>query len=259
MSTFLRESIVFGPIHSRRLGCSLGINLLPLAKKYCTFNCIYCECGLGDLGENNKLPSAEDLRIALEAKLKQLKSDGITPDVFTFAGNGEPTIHPEFSKIVEVVVTLRDAYFPTAKISVLSNATQIGRPEIREALLKVDNNILKLDSAFDNTMRWMNQPFDEHYNVHDLVENLKSFHGKLIVQTMFMKGSYKGQTMDNTTDEEVNAWIALIGEIAPQSAMIYTIDRETPVTTLSKIPVEKLKEIAERLKQATGITASVAG
>lgn len=259
MATVLFPDIVFGPIHSRRLGISLGINLLPLKRKFCTFDCVYCECGLGEMFTENPLPTASDVEEALRAKLQALKAEGVTPDVFTFAGNGEPTLHPEFPQIIDVVTALRDEYFPQAKVSVLSNATQIHREEIRQALLKVDNNILKLDSAFDDTMRQMNRPWNPAYNVADLVKNLQAFQGKLIVQTMFLKGLYQGRSFDNTTPQEVEAWIQKIAEIKPSSVMIYSLDREAPVKTLEKIPVEKLREIAEQLKKATGIAASVAG
>lgn len=259
MATVLYSDIIFGPIHSRRLGISLGINLLPLKRKFCTFDCVYCECGLGEMYAQNPLPSAEEIAQALRDKLQALQREGITPDVFTFAGNGEPTLHPEFPQIVEVVTALRDEFFPQAKVSVLSNATQIHREEIRQALLKVDNNILKLDSAFDDTMRQMNRPWNAAYNVADLVKHLQAFEGKLIVQTMFLKGSYQGRFFDNTTPQEVEAWMQQVAAVRPASVMIYSLDREAPVKTLEKIPVEKLREIAEQLKKATGITASVAG
>lgn len=259
MATVLYPDIVFGPVHSRRLGISLGINLLPLKRKFCTFDCVYCECGLGEMFAQNPLPSAEDIAEALRTKLQALKAEGITPDVLTFAGNGEPTLHPEFPQIVEVVTALRNEFFPDAKVSVLSNATQIHRDDIRQALLKVDNNILKLDSAFDDTMRQMNRPWNPDYNVADLVKNLQAFDGRLIVQTMFLKGSYLGRSFDNTTPQEVQAWIRLVDAIRPASVMIYSLDREAPVKTLEKIPVEKLREIAEELKMATGIAATVAG
>ncbi len=259
MSTVLYPDIIFGPVHSRRLGCSLGINLLPLKRKFCTFDCVYCECGLGEMFTKNPLPTADDIRQALRSKLQSLQAEGIRPDVLTFAGNGEPTLHPDFPKIVDVVTALRDEFFPQAKVSVLSNATQIHRPEIREALLKVDNNILKLDSAFDDTMRQMNRPWNPDYNVADLVKYLQAFHSKLIVQTMFLKGSYQGKSFDNTAPAEVQAWIEKMAAIRPASVMIYSLDREAPVKTLEKIPVEKLREIASLLEAQTGIKASVAG
>lgn len=259
MSTVLYPDIVFGPIHSRRLGISLGINLLPLKKKYCTFDCVYCECGLGDMEGHIGLPSVDEVRAALEARLQKMKEEGPTPDVLTFAGNGEPTLHPKFPEIIEVVSGLRDRYFPEARISVLSNATRINRPEIRNALLKVDNNILKLDSAIESTMRKMNQPWNPDFHIGTLVENLKLFQGKLIIQTMFLRGSHAGEPIDNTTDREVDAWIELVKEINPYKVMIYSIDRETPIQTLEKVSGEELRAIASRLQQSYSGDINVAG
>lgn len=264
MSTVLYQDIIFGPVHSRRLGLSLGINLLPLQRKYCTFDCVYCECGLGDMKGGKKLPTADQLEAALRDRLEEMRAQGQCPDVLTFAGNGEPTLHPDFPEIVERVRQVRDDFFPTAKISVLSNATQISRPEIHQALLRVDNNILKLDSAFQETMHQMNRPWRKEFSVTGLVENLKSFKGRLIIQTMFLKGEYQGHSFDNTTDREVEAWIKLVTEIAPASVMIYSLDREAPVSTLEKIPAATLRQIAGRLQSALkasglDVTVSVAG
>lgn len=264
MSTVLYPDIIFGPVHSRRLGLSLGINLLPIQRKFCTFDCVYCECGLGDMEGVKKLPTADQLETALRTRLEKMRAEGQCPDVLTFAGNGEPTLHPEFPEIVERVRKVRDELFPTAKISVLSNATQIGRPEIRQALLRVDNNILKLDSAFEETMRQMNRPWRKEFTVATLVENLKTFQGRLIIQTMFLRGTYQGRSFDNTTEQEVSAWIRLVTEIAPQGVMIYSLDREAPVSTLEKIPAATLRQIGDRLQAATRaagleVKVSVAG
>ncbi|MBQ7162600.1 MAG: radical SAM protein [Bacteroidales bacterium] len=264
MSTVLYPDIIFGPVHSRRLGLSLGINLLPIQRKFCTFDCVYCECGLGDMEGVKKLPTADQLETALRTRLEKMRAEGQCPDVLTFAGNGEPTLHPEFPEIVERVRKVRDELFPTAKISVLSNATQIGRPEIRQALLRVDNNILKLDSAFEETMRQMNRPWRKEFSVATLVENLKAFQGRLIIQTMFLRGTYQGRLFDNTTEQEVSAWIRLVTEIAPHGVMIYSLDREAPVSTLEKIPAATLRQIGDRLQAATRaagleVKVSVAG
>lgn len=264
MSTVLYPDIIFGPVHSRRLGLSLGINLLPIQRKFCTFDCVYCECGLGDMEGVKKLPTADQLETALRTRLEKMRAEGQCPDVLTFAGNGEPTLHPEFPEIVELVRKVRDELFPTAKISVLSNATQIGRSEIRQALLRVDNNILKLDSAFEETMRQMNRPWRKEFTVATLVENLKAFQGRLIIQTMFLRGTYQGRLFDNTTEQEVSAWIRLVTEIAPQGVMIYSLDREAPVSTLEKIPAATLRQIGDRLQAATRaagleVKVSVAG
>jgi wyosine [tRNA(Phe)-imidazoG37] synthetase (radical SAM superfamily) len=259
MATILLEEINFGPVRSRRLGTSLGVNLLPLHGKLCTFDCLYCECGLNAQHQVGPLPKADEVKAALEEKLIQLKTEGTGLDVITFAGNGEPTVHPDFERIIDDTIALRDQYFPKAKVSVLSNATQLDKAKVFTALLKVDNAILKLDSAFDETIRIMDRPASPTYSVRKQVERMKVFKGQLIIQTLFTRGQYEGQWFDNTTETEVSAWIGLLREIAPESVMIYAIDRETPVSGLEKITVKELKSIAKRVQDETGIPVSVAG
>lgn len=255
--TSLFHDIIFGPVHSRRLGLSLGVNLLPLDSKLCSFNCIYCECGWNTRGAKPRFNPRDDVRTCLEAKLREMSAAGTPPDVITFAGNGEPTLHPEFEHIIGDTISLRDELAPTARVSVLSNATMIGRESVRRALLRVDNNILKLDSAFDDTVRLIDNP-QGSYSVARTVENMKLFGGQLIVQTMFLRGEYGGRTVDNTTEREVSAWLELVREIAPRQVMIYTIDRDTPAENLVKVSVEELRAIALRV-EALGIPCSVAG
>jgi wyosine [tRNA(Phe)-imidazoG37] synthetase (radical SAM superfamily) len=256
MATALFENVIFGPIRSRRLGISLGINLLSLDQKLCNFECIYCECGWKGNGKKSFNPKDEVISQLCE-KLQQMHSAGEHLDVMTFAGNDEPTTHPDFPEIITATCQARDKYFPEAKIAVLSNATMIDRPKIREALLKVDDNILKLDSAFDKTVQLINQPFNG-YSVARTVEMMKEFKGKMILQTMFLRGTYDGNVVDNTTETEVAAWLDLVKVIAPQKVMIYTIDRDTPADDLHKVSVEDLKQIAHRV-EALGIECSVAG
>jgi wyosine [tRNA(Phe)-imidazoG37] synthetase (radical SAM superfamily) len=240
-------------VKSRRLGLSLGVNLLPTDAKLCNFDCIYCECGWSEAGLKPRFNRREDVREQLGKKLREMVAAGTPPDVITFAGNGEPTMHPEFEAIIDDTLALRDAICPSAKVSVLSNATMIGRESVRRALLKVDNNILKLDSAFDDTVRLLNGP-QGAYSVARVVENMKLFGGRLIVQTMFTRGG----GVDNTTEREVAAWLELVREVAPQKVMIYTIDRDTPCKELEKVPVDELRRIAGRV-EALGIECSVAG
>lgn len=249
-------SPVFGPVHSRRLGVSLGINLLPGDGKVCSFDCIYCECGFNkDHRPSGKLPTREEVRTALEGKLREMQAQGTAPDVFTFAGNGEPTAHPHFPEIIEDTLALRDAYFPKAKVSVLSNSTFLSRPGVSEALNKVDNNILKLDTVDDDYIRLVDRPNNVQYAVADIIGKLKAFEGNCIVQTMFMKGTYQGQDVDNTMDKYVLPWIEAVKEIAPRQVMIYTIDRETPDHDLEKATHEELDRIVTLL-QAEGLSAS---
>lgn len=259
MSTILFHEIVFGPIHSRRLGISLGMNLLPYDGKLCSFDCIYCECGYNkDHKTKTKLPSRELVREALEDKLQQLQKEGVTPDVITFAGNGEPTLHPQFAGIIDDTIDLRNKYFPDAKISVLSNAMHIDKQNVFEALKKVDNNILKLDSAFIDTVRLIDQPNAPSYSIQRQVELFKQFGGKFIMQSMFLRGSHDGKIVDNTTEKEVSAWLELVRETNPLEVMIYTIDRETPEKNLEKVPLQELRKIGDRV-EALGIKVIVSG
>lgn len=255
--TSLYDNIIFGPIRSRRLGLSLGVNLLPIDSKLCSFDCIYCECGWNDEHPGKRRFNArEDVGAMLAATLQKMVADGTPPDVITFAGNGEPTLHPDFEQIIDDTIALRDKYCPEAKVSVLSNATQIHRDDVRRALLRVDNNILKLDSAFDATVQLINKP-QGSYTVERTVELLKDFEGRLIVQTMFLRGEYLGKRVDNTTSEEVEAWLKLVADIAPKQVMVYSLDRDTPCQTLEKVEKEELRTIAERVEQL-GIPCSVA-
>ena len=256
MATVIYPSPIFGPVHSRRLGVSLGINLLPADGKFCTFDCIYCECGFnGDHRPHQKLPTREEVREALEARLQDMKHNGPKPDVLTFAGNGEPTAHPHFAGIIEDTLHLRDTYFPEAKVSVLSNSTYIHKPEVFDALNKIDNNILKLDTIDATYINKVDRPTG-HYDVKQVIECMKAFKGNLIVQTLFMKGMFEGENVDNTTDEYVLPWLEVVKQIAPRQVMIYTIDRETPAPDLLKATHEELDRIGELVRQ-TGIPCSV--
>ena len=260
MSTFLFDSIVFGPVRSRRLGVSLGINLLPVDRKVCSFDCIYCECGWTTCGAGPsvKMPSRAAVSDALREKLSAMREKGTAPDVITYAGNGEPTMHPDFKGIIDDSIALRDEFFPTAKISVLSNGSALHRKTVREALMKVDMNILKLDSAIPDTVKKLNQPRGR-YDPEDLARYTGDFDGKFIIQSLFVRGKYHGEIIDNATPAEVDAWLAAIGKLRPQSVMIYTIDRDTPLgNDLKKVPVAELKAIAARVI-ALGIPASVSG
>ena len=254
----LFDQIIFGPIKSRRLGTSLGINLLPIDAKICSFDCIYCECGFNTTMKESPLPQRRQVQKALEQKLIEISEAGDQIDVITFAGNGEPTLHPQFEPIVADTIALRNRYFPDAKVSVLSNATRIHKPHIFRALRQVDNNILKFDSAIEETVRLLDRPTGRLFNLPWLIEQLKKFNGELIIQTMFLRGTHEGNVIDNTTEAEVSAWLSVLEEIGPKEVMIYTIDRETPVKGLEKISVEELTNIAERV-QAKGMKTVVSG
>ena len=249
MPTFLFDKTIFGPVISRRLGISLGINLLPNTKKVCNFNCIYCECGWTlNSQSTGKLPSSGEVKNLLEDKLKKMKQLNQPLDVLTFAGNGEPTMHPEFSKIIDDTILLRNKYFPEVKIAVLSNSSLIQKESVFKALNKIEMNILKIDSAIDETCRLLNKPLN-NFHVQDLVKNLQLFKGNLIIQTMFVRGTFEGVAFDNTSEKEIHAWLEIIKKINPSLVMIYTIARETPVEGIKKVPLKKLNEIADRVKE----------
>ena len=234
--TALYHDIIYGPVHSRRLGLSLGVNLLPTESKLCSFDCIYCECGWNaEHPGGRRFNAREEVRMHLETALRRMAGAGTPPDVITFAGNGEPTLHPDFEGVIDDTLALRDRYCPGAKVSVLSNATQIHREDVRRALLRVDNNILKLDSAFDATVRRIDNPQNPNYTVRDTVARMKRFEG----------------------EEEVAAWLRLVAEIRPRQVMVYSLDRDTPCLTLEKVSREELQRIAARV-EALGIPCSVA-
>lgn len=259
MQRILFHETIFGPIHSRRLGTSLGVNLSPVDGKICSFDCLYCEAGFNAQGPGKAgLPPRPEVARLLEAKLRAMKNAGERLDVITFSGNGEPTLHPEFPGIIDDVIALRNKYFPDVKISVLTNSTRIFTPAVAEALKKVDNNILKLDSAVPATMRLLDRPASPEFTVEKVVEGLKQFAGSGIIQTMLTRGSHNGVAFDNTTDAEIKALIEAYREIRPRSIMVYSIDRTTPEQSLEKIPRERLEEIAVRITASTGIPVSVA-
>ena len=259
MATSIFHSIVFGPVKSRRLGVSLGINLLPSDGKICSFNCIYCECGLNqERKTKTSFPEFEEVKEALLIKLTQMKSAGECLDVITFAGNGEPTLYPRFAEVIDAVIELRDRLFPAAKISVLSNATMLHKQDVVNALLKVDNNIQKLDGINDETVHLLNAPNNPDFSLRKVVEQLKAFNGKVIVQTIFLEGELNGRFFSNSDEIQVNAWLQLVKEISPRQVMIYTIDRPVPTLGLKKVSLQRLREIGEKVK-AAGFDVSIAG
>ncbi len=249
MAVFLFDKIIFGPVTSRRLGVSLGINLLPIDSKLCNFNCIYCECGWTPKHKHkSKFHSRKLVSSKLEAKLKEMYENKEALDVITYAGNGEPTMHKEFAGVIDDTISLRNKYFPKVRIAVLSNATLIHKPSVIEALRKIDDNILKIDSAFDETIQILNQPIGV-YKLKNIIESLNGFDNNLIIQTMFLRGNYNGNYIDNTTKKEIDAWFEIVKKINPPMLMIYTIARDTPTDGLEKITYKELKQIASRVEK----------
>jgi len=256
MSGFLFEQIVFGPIRSRRLGISLGVNLLPVNKKVCSFNCRYCECGL-TLPKSGHLifPETQEVKSALEERLIALRNKKAMIDSLTFAGNGEPTLHADFGEIIDHTLLLRDKYFPEAKVSVLSNGTKADKPLVEAALKKVDNNILKLDAGTQDTFQKINQP-KQGITLEGILNNLERFKGQMIIQTLFVRGESEDGWFDNTTPEEISAWIEHIRRLRPKQVMIYPISRETPTNHIQYIDAATLNRIAAQVENL-GIEAMV--
>lgn len=255
--TVLFHSTIFGPIHSRRLGVSLGINLMPDDGKICSFDCIYCEAGYNSQGKGTTgLPAPEAVAVSLEEKLSEMKSKNEPLDVITFSGNGEPTLHRDFPEVIETTLRLRDKYYPEAKVSVLTNSTRIFDDKVAEALKRVDNNILKLDSAIEPTMRLIDKPASADFTVKKVVEALKKFRHTGIIQTMMLRGFHGGKKVDNTTEEEIEALINAYKEIEPAEVMLYSIDRSTPEENLEKVEKKELEAIADRMREA-GIKVQV--
>ena len=256
MSTFLNASPIFGPVRSRRLGVSLGVNMMPAEGKICSFDCLYCENGFNAERVCGKPHNtAEAVTSALEAKLREMREAGELPDVITFAGNGEPTAAPGFPEAIRRAVELRDDLAPSAKIAVLSNGTYVARPEVHDALMLVDDNILKLDTVDVDFIRLLDRPVGP-YDVERQIEAFASFEGHVIVQTIFLRGEFKGASCDNTGEKYVGPWLRALERIRPASATIYTIARETPAAGLEKAPAEVLDAIAARV-EALGIPCQV--
>lgn len=250
---------VFGPIHSRRLGSSLGVNLSPRDGKVCTFDCLYCEAGYNAQGPGTSgLPRRGEVAQLLEARLRQLKAEGTPIDVITFSGNGEPTVNPDFPAIIDDTLALRDRYYPEAKVSVLSNSTMLGHPDTAEALRRVDNCILKLDSAVPATVRLLDRPTSPAFDIEKVIDQLAEFGPAAIIQTMLTRGSHEGAAVDNTTDAEINALISAYRRIGPREIMLYSLDRPTPEQSLQRVPREELEAAAARIIAATGIPVQVA-
>ena len=255
--TFLFDEIVFGPVKSRRFGVSLGVNLLPLNYKYCTFDCVYCECGWSHQAhsEKIKLPKRDEVANALRQRLDKMQAADGQPDNITFAGNGEPTIHPDFAGIIYDTLQIRDAHCSEAEVSVLSNASLLHKKDVFDALNKVDNNVLKLDSALEKTFRIINRP-NGNLRLNTIINDIRKFEGNQIIQTLFVRGTFDGDHFDNTTPDEINAWLKVLDDIRPKSVMLYPIDRDTAAKGLEKVSEEELTAIAQQVERL-GITPKV--
>ena len=258
MQTVLFHNTIFGPIHSRRLGISLGVNLMPNDGKVCSFDCLYCEAGFNAQGHGKDgIPSRESVKRQLKKKLETMKAAGDGLDVITFSGNGEPTLHPHFAEVVHDVIMLRDRYYPEAKVSVLSNSTMAGKKSVADALKLVDNNILKLDSAIASTFTALNRPSSPNVIPQGIIADLKQFTGQCIVQTMMLRGDYDGHHIDNTTPDEVDALIEAYKQIQPREVMLYSIDRKTPSENLQAVVIVVFLAFGQRIQDSTCIPVHV--
>jgi len=239
------DDIVFGPIFSRRLGSSLGVNVLPSKGKLCNFDCVYCECGWNKDGiAERRFPLLEDIEAALEEKMSKASAEGVRVDSITLSGNGEPTMHPDFPQIIDATIGCRDRFFPDAKVSVLSNATLITRPAIAEALMKVDNPILKIDASSDELIGMINKPVGR-YRLEETIEAMMKFNGNFVLQTMFLRSP----DFDTAAPEALNNWMDIVRRVRPREIMVYTIDRETPDKTLQKYTVEEMTAFVRPLME----------
>lgn len=240
----LFNSIVYGPIRSRRLGISLGVNLMPTTAKLCSFDCVYCECGWNKDGavEGRRFPDLQEVEQALTSKISKAAAEGVPVDSITFSGNGEPTMHPDFAQIIDVTLKLRDEYFPDAKVSVLSNATLLGREDVAQALMRVDNPILKIDASSQELVEKINKPVGT-YKLADVIDNMKKFEGNFILQTMFLRS----EDFDTVASGALEAWRDIVRMLRPRQVMVYTIDRETPDKSLGKYTVEEMTAMVQPL------------
>lgn len=224
---------------------------MPRDGKVCTFDCLYCEAGFNAQGPGKAgIPAREEVKRLLAEKLASMHAAGDRLDVITFSGNGEPTLHPDFDGVIDDTIELRDRYYPEARVSVLSNSTRLGSSRVVAALKKVDNNILKLDSAIDSTIRALDRPTSPLFTARSVIDELKQFGPQCIIQTMILRGTHDGHVIDNSTDAEIDALIDAYREINPGEVMLYSIDRKTPAEHLEKVQREELERIADRVRSA---------
>lgn len=247
----LQDSVVYGPIHSRRLGHSLGINPLPLSYKFCDFDCVYCQYGwTPDKGSGEKLKRAPQLLEEIQKSFAHHRQIKTPVDCITIAGNGEPTMHPDFLSIVSGLMKLRNEFYPRAKVGVLSDSSQADRPKIREALEMLDERYMKLDAGHAALHEKINKPRGD-FDFERMVNALRGLRD-IVIQSLFMQGTY-----DNTQPGDIDKWIETVGFIQPREVQVYTIDRRPADPGLRKVSVQRLQEIADMCHSMTGIRSIV--
>ncbi len=245
----LFNEIVVGPIHSRRLGCSLGVNVLPTQKKYCSFNCVYCECGWNEIDTRIKVPFNDRLVIKneLEKYCKNTdKKELAKIDSITFSGNGEPTLHPEILQIVQDVISLRNIYIPQSKVTILTNSTQLSREDVSKALHLIDNPLLKIDAGTEKMYKLISQPVNCSFE--EIKLNILNFGPNCIIQTMLLRGELDGQTIDNLSEEEFSNYLDFIKKVNPKQVMFYSLDRIPPAKHLIKVDKAEMEKYADKLR-----------
>jgi wyosine [tRNA(Phe)-imidazoG37] synthetase (radical SAM superfamily) len=249
----LFHDIIYGPVKSRRFGYSLGINLLPTNSKICTFNCIYCECGWNPDKTVNNFADKNEIFTYLEEVLTTIKETNSPLDVITFAGNGEPTLHPDFEEIVSIVLSLRNKLAENKPIVLLTNGTTLHQPKIQNAIKNIDIPVFKIDSAVEETRNLINKPF-KNYDFEAYIKNLKLLNQTKVIQTMFLKGHIGNIYIDNTTEKELNALIKIYKTINPSYVMLYSLDRKPPLSTLQKVEHSEMQSIARKIENNGIIT-----
>jgi wyosine [tRNA(Phe)-imidazoG37] synthetase (radical SAM superfamily) len=244
----LWKDIFYGPILSRRLGFSLGVNLLPVKRKICSFNCVYCECGLNDnSAPKEQMPTLTDFETAITHTLSDLKNKNQKLDHITFSGNGEPTLHPDFDKIIDITIKYRDKFYPECKIAVLTNSTNVRLERVFTSLNKIELPICKLDAGSERLYQLIDAPVGS-VSLDEITEQLTRFNGKIVVQSIFLKGNINNESIDNTTPEELEQYITRLKLINPKMVMIYSLDRVAPFSTIEKLSKEELQKIADYIK-----------
>ena len=248
----LHPGIIYGPVRSRRLGASLGLNILPVNYKLCSFDCIYCQCGwtavctIDPVDRLADFPAPENFGEALKSTLREQKEI----DNITFSGNGEPTLHPRFEELVDIAKQLKEEHFPEAKLGVLSNSSTVSYENVPRALAKLDFRIMKLEAGSPETFRKINRPH-KGIDYGAILSGLKSL-DEVTLQTMFVDGS-----TSNTSNREVREWMERVGEIKPMNAQIYSLHRPPADSSLREVSAERLREIAAQTEAATGIAIEV--
>jgi wyosine [tRNA(Phe)-imidazoG37] synthetase (radical SAM superfamily) len=242
----LKEGIIYGPVNSRRLGRSVGINLLPVRGKVCSFDCIYCQYGHTrvktlDPGPEG-FPTFGEVILAAETALKSAPDF----DSFTFSGNGEPTLHPQWPEIVEAVRQLRDRHRPGVRLSLLSNSSTAVRPQVQATLLRLDAPIMKLDAGDDVTLAAINRPVNG-IRVKSILDGLAGVPG-LIIQSVMLEG-----VVTNSAGNAFENWLGALAMLRPLQVQVYSTDRPVPVAGVERVRPERLQEIAARAADQTGL------